>query len=108
MTGFNQVVGRISEDNAAQLGTDHFEVTYHRGARPTHQPWQGRVYTKEELVTVCGYGEVTGLKGANCYHDFHPFLPGYLKAALHRRAARQNERGGKHAEGIQGQGLHRL
>ena len=74
MTGFNQVVGRISEDNAEQLGTDHFEVTYHRGARPTHQPWQGRVYTKEELVTVCGYGEVTGLKGANCYHDFHPFF----------------------------------
>ena len=79
MTGFNQVVGRISEDNAAQLGTDHFEVTYHRGARPTHQPWQGRVYTKEELVTVCGYGEVTGLKGANCYHDFHPFFPDISK-----------------------------
>ena len=79
MTGFNQVVGRISEDNAAQLGTDYFEVTYHRGARPTHQPWQGRVYTKEELVTVCGYGEVTGLKGANCYHDFHPFFEGISK-----------------------------
>ena len=79
MTGFNQVVGRISEDNAEQLGTDHFEVTYHRGARPTHQPWQGRVYTKEELVTVCGYGDVTGLKGANCYHDFHPFFPDISK-----------------------------
>lgn len=79
MTGFNQVVAKITEDNAEQLGTDHFEITYHRGARPTHQPWQGRVYTKEQLVTVCGYGDVTGLKGANCYHDFHPFFPGISK-----------------------------
>ena len=79
MTGFNQVVAKVTEDNAEQLGTDRFEVTYHRGARPTHQPWQGRVYTREQLVTVCGYGDVTGLKGANCYHDFHPFFPGISK-----------------------------
>lgn len=79
MTGFNQVVAKITESNAEKLGTEHFEVTYHRGARPTHQPWQGRVYTKDELVTVCGYGDVTGLKGANCYHDFHPFFPGISK-----------------------------
>lgn len=79
MTGFHQVVAKITEDNAEQLGTNHFEVTYHRGARPTHQPWQGRVYTKEQLVTVCGYGEVDGLKGANCYHDFHLFFPGISK-----------------------------
>jgi hypothetical protein len=79
MTGFNQVVAKITESNAEKLGTEHFEVTYHRGARPTHQPWQGRVYTKDELVTVCGYGDVAGLKGANCYHDFHPFFPGISK-----------------------------
>lgn len=79
MTGFNQVVAKITEGNAEKLGTEHFEVTYHRGARPTHQPWQGRVYTKDELVTVCGYGDVAGLKGANCYHDFYPFFPGISK-----------------------------
>lgn len=79
MTGFNQVVAKITESNAEKLGTEHFEVTYHRGARPTHQPWQGRVYTKDELVTVCGYGDVTGLKSANCYHDFYPFFPGISK-----------------------------
>ena len=95
MTGFNQVVARITEENAEQLGTDHFEVTYHRGARPTHQPWQGRVYTKEQLVTVCGYGDVAGLKGANCYHDFHPFFPGiskrlYTDEELDRMNAEEN------------------
>lgn len=95
MTGFNQVVGKITEDNAGKLGTDHFEVTYHRGARPTHQPWQGRVYSMEQLISVCGYGEVDGLKGANCYHDFHPFFPGiskriYTDEELERMNAEEN------------------
>lgn len=76
MTGFNQVVAKVNEDNAEQLGTECFEVSYHRGARPTHQVWQGRVYSKKELETVCGLGTVTGLCGANCYHSYSPFMKG--------------------------------
>lgn len=76
MTGFNQVVAKVNEDNAEQLGTECFEVSYHRGARPTHQVWQGRVYSKKELETVCGLGTVTGLCGANCYHSYSPFIKG--------------------------------
>lgn len=76
MTGFNQVVAKVNEDNAEQLGTEYFEVSYHRGARPTHQVWQGRVYSKKELETVCGFGTVTGLCGANCYHSYSPFMKG--------------------------------
>lgn len=62
--------------NAEKLGTEHFEVEWHAGARPTHAVWQGRVYSKEELTTVCGLGSVTGLLGANCYHMYFPFIPG--------------------------------
>ena len=76
MTGFNQVVAKVNEDNAEQLGTEYFEVSYHRGARPTHQVWQVRVYSKKELETVCGLGTVTGLCGANCYHSYSPFIKG--------------------------------
>lgn len=76
MTGFNQVVAKVNEDNAEQLGTEYFEVSYHRGARPTHQVWQGRVYSKKELESVCGLGTVTGLCGANCYHSYSPFMKG--------------------------------
>lgn len=76
MTGFNQVVAKVNEDNAEQLGTEYFEVSYHRGARPAHQVWQGRVYSKKELETVCGLGTVTGLCGANCYHSYSPFMKG--------------------------------
>lgn len=30
----------------------------------------------QELKQVCGLGEITGLKGINCYHDFKPIPPG--------------------------------
>lgn len=76
LTGFRQVQALINEQTAADLGTDSYEVSYHVGARPSHQPWEGRVWTKEELVSVCGLGDVTGLCGANCYHDYLPFIPG--------------------------------
>lgn len=76
MTGVSQLSGKISEMNAKKLGTDHFEVEWHAGARPTHAVWQGRVYSREELTTVCGLGSVTGLLGANCYHIYYPFIPG--------------------------------
>lgn len=76
MTGFRQVQGLINEQVAAELGTDRYEVTYHIGARPSHQPWQGRVWTMQQLRDVCGLGTVTGLHGANCYHDYNAFVPG--------------------------------
>lgn len=75
LTGFRQVQGKINEQVAAELKTDYYEVTWHGGARPEHQKWQGKVYTMRELRTVCGLGTVTGLKGANCYHDYRPFIP---------------------------------
>lgn len=76
LTGFRQVQGRINEQVANDLGTDSYEVTWHAGARPTHQPWQGRVYTYRQLQDVCGLGTVTGLHGANCYHDYNAFISG--------------------------------
>lgn len=76
LTGLSQLSGKISDDNAAKLQTEYFEIAWHAGARPTHQVWQGRVWSKKELVDVCGLGTVTGLLGANCYHSYYPFIPG--------------------------------
>lgn len=76
MTGWRQVQGKINEQVAADLGTDTYEVSRHTGARPSHMVWQGKVWSKKELVSVCGLGEVTGLHGANCYHDYNAFIPG--------------------------------
>ena len=76
MTGITQLTGEISDMNAEKLGTEYFEIAWHAGARPSHAVWQGKVWSKEELVTVCGLGTVTGLEGANCYHERYPFVPG--------------------------------
>ena len=95
LTGFRQVQALINEQTAADLGTDSYEVSYHVGARPSHQLWQGRVWTKEQLVSVCGFGDVAGLCGANCYHDYLPFIPGvsvrtYTDAQLREMIREEN------------------
>lgn len=81
MTGVSQVTAQINESNAKELDTEYFEVTCHGGARPEHQEWQGKVYTKKELETVCGLGAADGLCGCNCYHDYYPFFPGISERA---------------------------
>lgn len=95
MTGFRQIQGKINEQVAKELNTDYFEVSYHAGARPTHQPWQGRVWSKQQLEEVCGLGTVTGLHGANCYHDYNAFIPGistrtYTDEQLEQMLAEEN------------------
>ncbi len=76
MTGFGQVQRFMSEQIASELGTEYFEVSAHGGARPEHAEWQGGIYTKDELETICGLGDPLGLCGINCYHSYDPFIPG--------------------------------
>jgi len=75
-TGLSQMAQKVSEYNAHELGTSHYEVAWHANARPTHREWHGQVWTREELVSVCGLGSVDGLCGANCYHVYYPFIKG--------------------------------
>ncbi len=81
MTGIAQITGEVVDYNANKLNAEYFEVSAHAGARPEHAAWQGKVYTKEELTTICGLGSVTGLLGANCYHTYYPFFPGLSERA---------------------------
>jgi hypothetical protein len=76
LTGVSQITGEMNRINADKLGTNYYEVDWHPGARPEHRKWQGKVYSKEELASVCGLGTATGLQGANCYHDYYPFVKG--------------------------------
>ena len=53
------------------------------GSRPDHAIWQNKVFcykgkTKKypNFEEATGYGTVTGLKGANCSHDFYPYWEG--------------------------------
>lgn len=81
LTGVHQLTAKMNEAVARDLGSDHFEVTAHAGARPSHAAWQGKVYSRQDLEDVCGLGEVTGLCGANCRHSYYVFLPGLSSRA---------------------------
>ena len=96
MTGFNQVVAKVNEDNAAELGTDMYEISWHSGYRPDHW-WGGKWYTHDQLVSICGLGTVAGLCGANCYHDYSPVIPGiseptYTQEQLDEMNAKEREK----------------
>nr|WP_314449053.1 phage minor capsid protein [uncultured Lachnoanaerobaculum sp.] len=85
MTGVAQMTNQINESNAKKLDTDYFEVDWHPGARnkgigiENHQAWQGKVYSKQEMITICGEGDILGFAGINCYHIKWPFVKGISK-----------------------------
>lgn len=76
LTSVNQTAASQTLNNAEELGVEKFEVTAHIGARPEHEAWQGKIFTKKELYSVCGLGSVTGLCGINCRHSFYPYFEG--------------------------------
>lgn len=44
MTGMSQLTAKVNEDNMTALDTEYVEVSWHSGARPSHQEWQGKIY----------------------------------------------------------------
>lgn len=76
LTGVSQLSAQINEQVAKDLNTDKYEVSWHAGHRPSHW-WGGRVYTYQELQSVCGLGDGDGLCGWNCRHSYYAFLEGF-------------------------------
>ena len=79
LTSINQTAANQTLNNAEELGVEKFEVTAHTGARPDHEAWQGKIYTRKELYSICELGTAGGLCGINCCHSFYPFFDGMDK-----------------------------
>ncbi len=81
-TGISQAAARIQTARMDEMDVDLVIVSSHLGARPSHQVWQGLVYSRSgdgeypDFVKTTGYGSVTGLCGANCRHSFYPYFEG--------------------------------
>lgn len=79
-TGVSQASSQIGIARMDEMGVDKVLISSHLGARPTHQVWQGKVFTKEQLYStdegMPAYGTVTGLCGANCRHNISPYIEG--------------------------------
>lgn len=99
VTSTAQTAGKMQEKRAEEWGSNLVEVTSHMGARPTHAVWQGKIYMLRgssdkypNLVEATGYGSVTGLKGANCGHDFYPFFEGISEQTYKPYNLKENEK----------------
>ena len=81
ITSVNQNCGKLQELRADEMEWNLMKLTAHSGARPEHARWQGKIVSRSGQkgylsLRDIGYGEVTGFKGVNCRHDWHPYLKG--------------------------------
>ena len=81
-TGVSQATAQIQIARMDEMDVDLVITSSHLGARPSHQVWQGKVFSRSgrgkypPFEASTGYGTVTGLCGANCRHSFSPFFEG--------------------------------
>ena len=87
LTGVNQMAMQLNDGICDELGLDLVEVTAHAGARPSHQVWQGLIFSRSgkskeypDLVESTGLGDPGGLCGANCRHNYYGWFPGCSRA----------------------------
>lgn len=81
-TGISQATAQIQLARMDEYDVDLVITSSHLGARPTHQVWQGQIFSRSgkgkypDFVESTGYGSVSGLCGANCRHSFSPYFKG--------------------------------
>lgn len=85
----NQANAKVNMENFKKSSAKFIQVSSHPTARTwnkymkypyeDHSSWQGKVYYSrdgeevdgyEEFESTCGYGELLGIGGINCYHQF--------------------------------------
>lgn len=84
-TGISQATAQIQLARMDEMNVDLVLTSSHLGARPSHQVWQGKVFSRSgrsqypDFESSTGYGTVSGLCGANCRHSFSPYFEGMDK-----------------------------
>lgn len=115
-TGIAQGAAQITLARMQEMGVDLVLTSSHLGARPTHEPWQGKVFhvdfsiltgrlrnstaqtpvgaTHEypDLVEATRYGYVDGLCGANCRHSMMPYIEGITKNPFEQFDTEENKK----------------
>lgn len=81
-TGISQASAQIQIARMDEYDVDLVITSSHLGARPSHQVWQGQIFSRSgkgkypNFVESTSYGSVSGLCGANCRHSFSPYFEG--------------------------------
>lgn len=105
LTGVNQMAGNMNRMVCDELDLDLVETTAHMGARPSHQVWQGQIFSRTgksdkypDLVEGTGFGTVSGLMGANCRHNYYGYYEGSPRAYSDKELYAMTDEGGPHIE----------
>lgn len=98
-TGISQASAEIGVARMDEVDCDLVIVSSHLGARPSHQKWQGKIYSRSgkskkypDFVRSTGYGKVDGLCGANCRHNFSPYFEGISKNPFEKYDSKENKK----------------
>lgn len=81
-TGISQATAQIQIERMNEMDVDLVITSSHLGARPSHQEWQGKIFSRSgvskypNFVESTGYGSIAGLCGINCRHSFSPYFEG--------------------------------
>jgi len=88
LTGVSQTTSELQDARAEELGADLVQMSAHIGARPTHQVWQGKVFSRSgasnkypPFIESTGYGTGDGFAGYGCRHSQYPFFEGISENA---------------------------
>ena len=104
----NQANAEVNMQNFKNSSAKFVEVSSHPTARTgwrtnpyeDHSSWQGKVYYSregdyvegyEEFESTCGYGEMLGICGINCYHQFQMNYTGESSATQYSRKEVQRQ-----------------
>lgn len=115
----NQANAKINKENFDKSSAKFIEVSSHPTARTwnkymkhpyeDHSSWQGKCFYSrdgeavegyEEFESTCGYGELLGIGGINCYHQFEmnytgtPSAKKYSEKEVERQYALSQEQRG--------------
>lgn len=116
-TGISQGAAQITLERMKENDVDLVLTSSHLGARPTHEPWQGKVFHVDfsvlpgrlrsantqtqsgathskypDLVEATRYGYVDGLCGANCRHSMAPYIEGVTKNPFEQFDSEENKK----------------
>lgn len=105
VTMVNQSTAELTISDCNDLGTHLVETSWHNGARPEHEVWQGKVFSLDPNDTrypyfygsleagLPDYGNPLGICGINCYHSFYPYFEGTEKTSKKgKKSAEENNK----------------
>ncbi len=117
-TGIGQASAEVTAKRMLEMKARHVLTSAHLGARPTHEPWQGKPFsvdwekvkkinpnlfgdiseipdyddTYPDFVENTRYGHVDGIFGPNCRHSISPYYPGISTNPFERYDTEENNR----------------